>query len=40
VLGALQLIRRLVEVGFVALPPVGGLAAVDWDSAGLAAEVR
>jgi hypothetical protein len=40
VLGALQLIRRLVDAGLVALPPVGGLIPVDWDCAGCVAEVR
>ena len=39
-LGALQLISRLLEVGLAALPPVGELIAVAWDCAGREPEVR
>jgi hypothetical protein len=40
VLGAVQLIRRLVDVGLVAPPPVGGLIPVECDCAGFEPEVR
>ena len=39
-LGAVQLIRRLVVVGLVAPPPVGGLIPVECDCAGFEPEVR
>ncbi len=33
-LGVVQLIKRLVDVGLVAEPPVGALTTVDWACAG------